>query len=196
MVAGLLLIGLGVFGFVWASSTSTFSQSISAGTLSVDIVNGSGASVGSPSVSFPSYSFSFDLGTSTATLGTGSEAIRVSNPTTNAAWTLTLAPTSTAGHWYSGTAEYDWKSNDHSGGAMQIDPTGGTIAGVGSCSESDVDKGSKTYFSSGTLSVTILSSTAAATSCRWDFTGVEIKQEIPASQPAGSYQIGMNVTVS
>lgn len=194
---GIAFLFLGSVSVVWAASTSTFSQTITVGTLSVDIVDANGSSVGSPSVSFPSYSFSYDVGTSTATFGAASQKVRVSNPTLTDTWSLTIAPTTTQGVWYTAASTYGYKSHDHTTGTMQVDPSIGTLSGVSGCSTSNVSKGSESYFSPTLESVTLLTASAgAATSCRWDFTGVEINQEIPAGQAAGSYQIGMTVTVS
>ena len=199
LVLGIILVGLAVFGSVWAASTSTFSQSITAGTLSVDIVDAAGDSVGSPSVSFPSYSFSYAVGTSTATFGTASEKMRVSNPTLTDTWSLSFAPTGTQAIWYktTGGASYTYKDADHLTGTMEVDPNAGTVTGVNGCSTSNISKGSATYFSPSTESVTLLTASAGAqTSCQWDFTGVTIDQEIPASQEAGTYQLGMTLTAS
>lgn len=197
LVIGVILAAFAAFNVAFGSSTSTFSQTIAAGTLSVDIVDANGTTVSSPSVSFPSYTSSFSVGTSTATFGTSSERVRVSNPTATAVWSLSFAPTGTQAIWYSGASNYGYKSADHSTGTMKVDPSVGTLAGVNSCATTNVSLGSATYFSPTTQSITLASAASgAATFCQWDLTGVSVKQEIPASQSSGTYNLGMTVTVS
>lgn len=194
---GVFLFCLATFKLALGASTYTFNLTVNAGTLSVDVVDASGVSVASPAVTFASVTTGFTVATSTGTLGTSSEKIRVSNPTQTATWSLTFAPTGTQALWFANGNTFGYKSADHSTGTMDVDPSTGTLAGVSGCSTSNVSLGSAGYFSPTSQSRTLASaSSGAATFCQWDLTGVTIKQEVPSSQSSGSYQIGMTVTVS
>lgn len=194
---------------VTAASNTTLSQTISAGTLSVDIVDANGTTVGSPSVTFGGMSFSFSSATTTGTFGTSSEKVRLANPTGTATWSVTLAATSGATATWSdgGTNTMDFNDpaysedaadTDTKGGRLAVDPSGGTIAGVSGCSTSNVSLGSSSAFNEGvTNSVTLFSASAsAATFCRWDLTGVGLTQSVPASQPGAVYTLGLTLTAS
>lgn len=210
-MAGLLVWSF-YFGFIAAvnaASTTDLSQTINAGSLSVDIVDASGDSVSSPSVSFSSQSFSFDSATTTATLGSSSEKIRLSNPTGTASWSVTLAATDgSTGYWSDGgsnTFDFndsaysgDGSDSDSRGGRLAVDPSGGTITGVSGCSTSNVSLGSSSAFDEGTTdSITLFSAnSSASTFCRWDLTGVSLSQSIPAAQAGATYTINMTLTAS
>jgi hypothetical protein len=195
--------------YVYASNQSEFDQTISAGSLSVDIVDGSGNTVGSPSVAFASKSYSFNTQDSTGTFGTASQKIRASNPTTTDTWTVNLAGSGTTASWTSGSDHYDFNDAggytddggttdaDSYGGQLTIDPSGGTIAGISGCSTSNVSVGASDSFVEGsTNSIDLMSATTgAATSCRWDLTGVALSQKIPAAQVSGSYAITMVLSI-
>lgn len=194
--------------YVWANGTSSLNQTISDGTLATDIVDGSGNSVSSPSITFGSATFSFNTQDSTGTLGTASQKIRVSNPTGTAAWTVNLAASTTTDTWTNGTDTYDFNDGggytdgadtDSIGGQLTVDPSSGTLTATGSgCTTTNVSKGTSDSFVEGTLnSVDLMSATTGAnTYCRWDLTGVGITQKIPAAQKSGAYTINMVLTVS
>jgi hypothetical protein len=180
-----------------ASSSSTFNQSIT-GTLGVDIVDGSNVTVGSPSVSFASKTFSAATQTATGTFGTASEKIRVTNPTSTATWTMTMAATSgNTTLWSDGSHTMDF-NGAASAGRLTVDASGGTLTGVGSTPTTNITKGSATSFAQGTTdSVTLLTATVSATAPgQWDFTAVSTTQDLPALQATGSYSISMTLTVS
>jgi hypothetical protein len=201
--AGATTIGVG-----WAANTTELSQVINDGTLAVDIVDGSGDTISSPAVSFAAQSFSFSSATSTATLGSASEKIRLSNPTGTATWSVTLAATSGAGTtWSDGSDLMDFNDpafsddggdTDNVGGRLAVDPSGGTVAGVSGCSTSNVSAGSASAFDEGvTDSVTLFSASASAsTYCRWELTGVSMSQSIPSNQAGGTYTLDMTLTAS
>lgn len=201
-IVGLTLLTLMSVSFAWptesfASSSSTFNQSIT-GTLSVDIVDGSSVTVGSPAVSFASKTFSAATQTSTGTLGTASEKIRVTNPTSTATWTMTMAATSgNTTLWSDGSHTMDF-NGAASAGRLTVDSSGGTLTGVGATPTTNITKGSSTSFAQGTVdSVTLLSAGASATAPgQWDFTSVSMTQDIPALQATGNYSISMTLTVS
>lgn len=185
----------------------------SSGTLTVDIVDGGGTPIGSPSVSFGGLSTSFSCQTSTGTFGVSSEKIRVSNTTANGNWSLTIAATDgNTSYWDNSTQTYDYNDSggttpgcedsgdtDSIAGQLTIDPSVGTITPEGGCSSSGISKGSSTTFVEGvTDSITLLTASSSQTSCYYDFTGVGLSQKVPAEQPANAsaYTINMTLTVT
>lgn len=190
----------------WSDETSFTTES--SGSLSVDILDSSDISVGSPSVSMNAIDFSFINQSTNGTLGTSSEKIRVENPTGSSTWTLSLAAEdgSTA-LWSSGTDFYDFNDPtanaedgadvDSYGGQMTIDPSSSTITPAGGCTLSNISSGSSSSFNEGvTDSITLASATSGAdTNCHWDITGIDISQTIPAEQPAGNYAIDMTLSI-
>ncbi|MCW1930491.1 MAG: hypothetical protein KIH62_004210, partial [Candidatus Kerfeldbacteria bacterium] len=180
------------------------------GALSVDIVDGSGASVMSPAVVLSAISVSIASQTSTGTFGTGSQKIRISNSTFTPTWTLTLAATFGATSvWTGSTGTYDFNDPtsdagdgvdaDSVGGQLTITPTSGTITPQGGCSTTGLSFGSVSAFSQDVVnSVTLLSSSGSTdTDCYWDITGIDLSQSVPAAQPAGSdYSLDMTLTIT
>jgi hypothetical protein len=214
---GALALTLMQGAIVFAAATPTFSQTINAGTLSVDIVDGSAVSVTSPSVTFAGLTFSFDSQTGTGTLGTASAKIRASNPTSTATWSVTLAATSgTSSVWTASGNTYDYNdvngtsSDDSSGfdsdavtGRLTVDPyTSGTVTGIAgttTCSVAAIGIGSSSSFtgSSTSANITIMTAGASAqTFCRYDYTGAALSQSIPASQASGTYTLGFTLSIS
>ncbi len=203
---------IGVGTYVLASGTSTFGQTINAGTLATDIVDASFATVASPAIAMNAVTFSFAYQTATGTFGTASEQIYVSNPDAAAnGWTLTLAPAATTDFWDSAGTDFDFNDltasagdgadADTLGGQMTVDPSGATLA-VGQCSVcvvTNVTPGGSTAYSEGvTDSVTLLTAAAGSDDIGdWTLEGVSISQTIPAEQPAASdYTLNMVLTVT
>jgi hypothetical protein len=183
---------------VWATNTD-LTQEITAGTLSVDIVDADGVSVASPSVAFESKAFSFDAQNATATLGVASEKIRLSNPTATATWSVSMAATDgVSAVWDTGTLDYPYNAASADDGRLSVNFTGGNIAGVDGCSTNNVSLGSPAFYLAGTTnSIDLMSASAgAAIGCRWDLTGVGLEQRIPASQAPGNYSINMTITAN
>jgi hypothetical protein len=180
------------------------------GTLSVDIVNGSGVSVLSPSVVMSVLTFSFTYQTSTGTLGTSAQKIRVTNTTSYAPWTLTVAATSGAtALWTGALSSYDFNDAtanavdggdaDSVGGQLILQPNLATITPQGGCSSTGLSLGSQAGFVQGiTNSVTLLTaSSGAQTNCYWDITGIGLSQTVPAEQAAGSdYVLDITLTAT
>lgn len=163
-----------------------------AGSVSTDIVDSGGSPVGSPSVSFAGAGFSFMTQQAAGTLGISSQKIRVTS--TLSTWSLTIGATAgPSALWVSGGNNYDY-NGAASAGRLQINPSVGTITAQGGCGAPDPSKGTSAYFDSGN-SITLLTS-SSSTGCYWDFTGVALTQDIPASQPAGNYSIGMTLTAT
>ncbi|MBU1323207.1 hypothetical protein KKE75_04090 [Patescibacteria group bacterium] len=179
----------------------------SAGTLTVDIVDGAGSPVGSPSMAMGAMTFSFDYQTANGTFGVSTEKIRVENTTANPQWNLTIAANGGSTAFWDGVAsDYDFNDptanavdgadDDSLGGQMTMNASGGTLGGT--CSATDITKGSSASFSEGvTDSITLLTAGVSAdTSCYWDLTGISVSQTVPAEQPADSYSINMTLTVT
>jgi len=191
---------------VWANNQSQFSQTINAGTLSVDIVDAGGTTVASPSVTMGAENFSYSNQDATGTFGTSSERVRASNPTGTDTWTVNLAGSATTAVWTDGSNTYDFNDDqgysdgtdtDGVGGQMTVNPSGGTVTGVSGCSTSNVTAGTSDLFEEGaTDNIDLFSAAAgAATFCQWELTGVSITQGIPGSTPASTYTITMVLSI-
>lgn len=205
--------GLGTASYVLASSTSNFTQTINAGTLAVDIVNGSYVTVGSPAVAMNSATFSFSCQTVTGTFGTASEQIYVTNPdAADSGWVVSLAASATTDVWNSAGTDFDFNdatssgcadgadAGDTVGGQMTVDASGATLSAgqCASCTTTNVTKGSSDAFDEGTTdSITILTGAAGSDDIGdWTLQSVSISQKIPAEQPAASdYNIDMVLSV-
>jgi hypothetical protein len=198
---------------VFASSTSSFTQTINSGTLSVDIVNGSLVTVGSPSVAMSAQTFSFSCGSSTGTFGTASQQIYVANPdAADSGWSVSLAASAPTAVWESAGTGFDFNDPTTSGcadggdadslaGQMTVDPSGGTIdtGNCASCTVNNVTVGSSDAFEQSTTdSITVLQGAAGSDDIGdWTLQGIDISQTIPAEQPAASdYSISLTLSVT
>lgn len=202
----LLMLGAAISPASAADSTQ-MSQSIT-GSLGVQITDGSGNPAASPNVLFPSKAFSMLYQTSSSTLGTATERLRITNPSgTTDTWTLSIAATAGPGAlWTNGVNQYDFNDataaatdgadTDGFGGQMVIDPGVATISGVGATATANISKGSSAAFAEGTKnSIDLMSAAAGAQKPgSWDLTGVNVTQTIPAVQATGSYAISMTLT--
>ena len=191
-----------------------YSRFITPATLGVDVVNASGVSVASPSVSFSALNTSFTCQANTATLGTASERVRVANGTANELWTLSIGATAGVNaNWSNGsTGQYDY--NDSAGapagcadgadadslpGRLSVDASVSSIATPQhDCDITGLSKGSATAFMQGvTDAITIAStSTGSIANCDFDITGVSLSQQVPAERPTGNYNINLTITVT
>ncbi len=201
---------------VYASATSNFAQTINAGTLSVDIVDGSYVTVGSPSVTMSAKTFSFSClsggSASTGTFGTASQVIYIKNPdAADNGWSVSLAGSATTAVWDSAGTDYDFNDAggsgctdgadaDSFGGQMTVDPSVGTLAtgACASCATTAVSKGTSASFIEGsTDSITLLTGASGSNDIGdWKLTGVSISQTIPAEQPAASdYDVNLTLSV-
>lgn len=192
-----------------ASNQSQLSQAISEGTKAIDIVDNSNVTVGSPTVAFSATAFSFNTQDTTGTLGIATQKIRVSNPTSTATWTASIAASAPTVAWNSGSNNYDFNDPggyidqvaggdaDAYGGQLAVSPIGGALAGVPGCATTNVSLGSNSAFVQGTTdSITVASGAAgAAAFCRWDITNVGLTQKVPASQAAGSYSLNLVLSI-
>ena len=207
---------------VLAANTPNFTQTLNAGILATDILDASRVPVALPTVPFSAKTFSFDCHyngspTNTASsglLGTNTQRVYVMNPdAADNGWTLTIAASSGATTAWDAGAATDYDFNDPTtsgctdgvgdadafGGQMTIDANAGTLtADCVTCTTTNVTKGSSTAFDQGaTDSITLLNAAAAADDVwRGYLTGATTSQTIPAEQPAGSYSLGMTLTVT
>ena len=222
-----LLAGIASLAFAFspavafAASNSTFNQTINAGTLSTDILDASRVTVASPAVTMSAVNFSFNCqaagSASSGTFGSSTQRIYVMNPNgANNGWTLTLAATGGAtAKWANAGSTNFIDYNDPTGttagcsdgadagdtvaGQMTVDPSVGTLtADCGSCTTTNVSKGSSASFNQGTVdSITLLNAAASSDDIwRGYLTGVDIKQTIPAETPADSYTVNLTLTAT
>lgn len=216
VAVALVVAAIGFPGAVVAANNSTFNQTINAGTLSTDIMDASRVTVASPSVAMTAKSFSFDCysaGTaSTGTFGTNTERVYVTNPDgADNGWTLALAATGGATTtWTSGGNGFDFNDAtssgctdgadaDSRGGQLTVNPNAGTLTtDCGSCTTTNVTKGSSTAFVQTTTdSVTLLTAAAGSDDIwRGYLTGATLSQTVPAETPAGTYTINMTLTAT
>lgn len=202
----------------YAANNSTFNQTINAGVLATDILDGSRNPVASPSVIMSAKSFAFECqsggNASTGTFGAAGERLYVTNPGgANNGWTLTVAATNGAtATWANGGATQTYDFNDASGsgctdggdadsrgGQMTIDANAGTLTtDCTSCSATNVSKGSSASFVQGTTdSVTLLNASAASDDAwRGYLTGATVTQSIPAEQASSAYTLNMTLTTT
>ncbi|MBP9853077.1 hypothetical protein KBC77_03775 [Candidatus Saccharibacteria bacterium] len=179
--------------------------------LVADIVDGTGASVSSPSVTFANQTFGFTCQTAVGTLGTTTQKLRISNTTAAPGWALSIAPTAgvTATWADASTNKYDFNDPttagcgdgadaDTLGGQMTINPSAGTVTAVtNGCNNTGVTLGTSTAFSQGVKdSITLVNGgSTAGINCTWDVTGITISQTIPAEQYYASYSLGLTLTL-
>jgi hypothetical protein len=198
---------------VYASGTSTFSQTINAGSLAIDIVDSGYSTVGSPGITMSAETFSFSCQTADGTFGATEEMIYVMNPdAADSGWVVSLAASATTDVWDSAGTDFDFNDDtgsgctdggdaDDLGGQMTVDASGGTLA-EGACSvcdATDVTKGTTASFIEGsTDTITILTGAADSDDIGdWTLQGVTISQEIPAEQAAASdYTIDMVLSIA
>lgn len=216
----LVVAGFALFsGIALAAPDSDFSQTINAGTLDADIKNASRVTVASPSVAMTAAGFSFDCqsggSASTGTFGTNGERVYVSNgDAADAGWDLTIAATGGATDtWDNGgaTESFDFNDAGTSGctddgttadsdsfaGQLTLNPAAGTITtDCGTCSATNVSKGSSDSFDEGDIDdITLLAASSGSDDVwRGYLTGVGVSQTIPAEQPADTYTLNLTLT--
>lgn len=210
-----LTVSVGFWTYVWAADTSEFTQTINAGTLSVDIVDDAYASVTSPSVAMGAKTFSFACQTSTGILGTTSQQIYVKNPdAADAGWAVTIgAATAPTDLWDSAGTPFDFNDaggcadqasngdSDSYGGQMTIDPSGGTLAKGSclSCTTTNISLGSNASFVETTSnSITLLDAASGSNDVGdWTLQDIDVSQWIPKEQLAATdYAISLMMTIT
>lgn len=192
---------------------STYPQITLTGDLGVEIVDAAGTIVTSPTVLFSSTpTTTLQCNSTTATLGTASQRIRVSNALATNGWNVSIAATSgPTSLWSAGSSYYDF--NDPAGsppgcsdggdgdtwaGRLTINPSVATVAPSSGCTNTGVSKGSSAAFAEGTINaITLLSADATSQRfCYWDVTGASLSQQIPSQTQPGAYALDMTITVT
>ncbi|MBP9853075.1 MAG: hypothetical protein QG629_641 [Patescibacteria group bacterium] len=179
----------------YAATNPSFTQVINAGTQSIDIVDGTGTAVASPSVAFGAVNFDFACQTATGTLApsTGTvNKIAVKNPKKSGIKVDLNAVTPATDKWTSGTDNYSYRDATSSGCA-----TGQLTVGTGTFTKT-AGSGTPTQTTPGgsfssTSSVTLLNNTGT-TAYNAELTDYSLSQKIPAEQASGSYTLPMNIT--
>jgi hypothetical protein len=175
-----------------AALSTSLSQVINQGTLSVDFVDGSNASIASPSLSFGAVNFSFSCQQATATLGTASQKLQVKNPKKAGVKIDLNASAPSTDEWTSGADSY--KYNDAAGSGC----TNGQMAVTGGSFVKTIGANAPTYTMpggafTGTSSVTLFNNTST-TAYNGDITNYTLTQQIPAEQTDGTYSLPMVVS--
>lgn len=180
------------------------------GSLAADIVDSGGTTVGSPTVALSNLGFLYDCSTSTGTLGTTNQRIRISNTTTNEAWVVSIAATDGAAATWSNTGDsesfdfndptsagcVDGTDGDGVAGLLSLDFAGASINPEVGCSAANVSLGSAADFDESNVdSITLASASSGAdVNCYWDITGIELQQEVPEQQPSDTYDLNLTIT--
>ncbi len=212
--AGMILgvMTLSTVAGVYAAATSNFTLTVNPGTLSVDIVDSSYVTVGSPSVALGAVTAGFGCQSATGTFGTASQVIYIKNPdAADNGWSVSLAGSATTAVWDSAGTDIDFNDAGGSGctdgvdadslaGQMTVDPSVGTLATgqCASCGTSNITKGSSSAFVQGTTdSITVLTGAAGSDDFGdWKLTGVSISQTVPSEQGAANdYDINMTLSI-
>lgn len=178
-------------------------------SLAIDIVDGSGNPVASPTLALGNKLVAFTCQTSAGTLGTASQKIRVSNTTINPSWSVSIAASGgSSAVWANGGLSMDFNDptssgcvdgadTDTKGGQLGVDPSVQTITPQGGCATTGISSGTLAAYDEGvTDAITMASSDGTTqTNCYWDVTGDALSQKIPVQQSAAGYSIGLVVTV-
>lgn len=220
--AAAVITGINASGFTVGTSTATNTSGATyryatwrvppTGTLSVDIVDGAGSPVASPSAAFSNLSTLFTCAETNAALGTSSQKIRVTNMTANGNWTLSIAPTSgPTSLWNNAGNSNHFDFNDIAGatmgcddgadgdsiaGKLRVEPTAATVAQQTGCSSAGVIPGANQDYNESVVdSIVLIAATSANTECYWDITGISLRQMVPSEQNPDSYTLGLTLTV-
>ncbi len=164
--------------------------------LTIDIVDNLGASVLHPSITLSSVIFAFISQSSTGILGVPLEKIRLSNQTTNPAWSVSIAATGGVGAlWNDGNGQTMNYNDPGIGGQLGIDPSIATITRTDGGSTAGISLGSPAAFEAGIVdNITLFTSSSAAINQSYDLTGAELLQIVPNQQPAGTYTLDLTLT--
>ncbi|MGH7234082.1 MAG: hypothetical protein ACREF7_01380, partial [Candidatus Saccharimonadales bacterium] len=185
-------------------TTPTLNQTINAGALTTNIYQSNDSTpVSSPSVAFSSEPYSFKCLTSTATLGDANDLVNVTNLANGVnTWTLSIAATGgDSATWSDGGGTYAYNDPTGSGctnGQLSVDPSAATITDdcSGSCNNSTVTLGPSSAYNGSILSSATLMSDSSGSGWEGYLQGINLSQTIPALQAAGSYTLGMTITVT
>lgn len=195
--AGVFALAVAPPAYAALTATSTLSQTISNGSLSTDVRDGSNAIVGSPSFSMASRNISTSQQSTTGTFGSGTQRISVDNPGgANNGFSLALnATVPGTGVWDDGASHTYAYNGSAATGQLSVDPSVSTWTALTGTIASITKGGSATF--SGSTPIT-LATTSNALEDIWNgyVTGIGLTQTIPANTPAGTYTISMTQTVT
>lgn len=180
--------------------------------LSIDTVGSGGESIDVLNINFSPQVIDGTCKTSTASLGTTSQRLKVINGSATGGWSVGIAATGGPSALWSSVsgAQYDYNDPagspagcsdgvdaDNKGGQLSVNPSTATLQASEGCTTSGVLKGSGAAFSQGTTdAVTLMSATSAADMyCGWYMQGAQLTQKIPSSTPPGAYSLDMTMTV-
>jgi hypothetical protein len=183
------------------------------GSLDISIVDNSGVTVSSPSVSFGSLPTQWSCQSSAAILGSASQKMRITNNLSSSGWTTSIAATNGSHTLWQSAASHYYDYNDASGspagcsagldsdiyaGQLGVSPSIGSSSPQSGCTNTGITLGSTAYFSEGITDAIGLASGSSSASrfCYWDITGIGLTQRVPAAQPNGSYYLDLTITVA
>lgn len=194
----------------WIQGIDFSGVGLLSGQLAAGIVDALGTPVANPQAPMTPLTVSFASQQSTGSFGTDDARIRVTNETTNPAWTLVLAAENGATSKWTGLNGNHYDFNDPTanardgtdgdawGGQLTIDPSTLTITPQANCATAGITPGSATAFSEGVVgSITLASSNGSGDiGCYYDLRGIGISQSIPAEQPQDTYTLPMVITIT
>lgn len=218
LILGLTSTGATISGNFLVNQASTDFRTVAwripvnTGYLGASIVTASGDDVTSPGVSMTPISFPLTCVESTGMLGAASQRVRITNTTSSATWTTSIAATDgpTALWRNSGnTQQYDFNESsgspagctdgsdaDAKAGTLRLEPATATISPKNGCTTASIQLGGNTSFDQSTANNITLATAAAGagTGCYWDITGIVLKQMIPAGQESNTYMLELTIT--
>ncbi len=218
-MASVATFSIGLLVGVQAADNTELAITVNDGILTVSIVDDVGDAVVSPTVPFTPVTTSFIDQETTASLGSSvdvwgpsiTQQILLANPTETEAWTVSIAatdgPTAT---WSDGT-----NTMDYNGAALlsegrltvnpqtayirraEFNPSTAAITGENT-STTGISAGAEDTFdeAGGTNSITLFSSTTGEDYNGYVIRGIELRQNVPAQQPAGNYTLDMTITAT
>lgn len=176
-----------------AATTTSLSQVINTGTMTYDIVDAGGSPVASPSVAFSSTTFDFACQTETATFGTSSQKVKISNPVLGGVKMDINASNPSTDTWDDGNS-HTYAYNDGAGSGCtngQMSISGGTFTQTAGATAPTYTQPGGSF--SGTSPVTLLNNTST-TAWNGELTGYTLSQKIPAEQADGTYALSMTIS--
>ena len=189
---------------VYAATTATgqLSQTIGAGSLATDIVDGSGVHVTSPSFAMANASVQTACQTITGSYGSGTQRVMVDNPgAANSGWTLAIAADTGVTGWKNAGNTTVYKYDDATGsgctnGQLSLNPAAATLGLNGTSTNTGITQGTAAAFTSGS-SITLMTASGSANQV-WNgyLTNIGVSQKIPAYTPADTYTIQLKQTVT
>ena len=178
----------------FAADNTNLSVTINPGSKGVDIVDGSGVTVATPGVAMSASNFDFNTTQhSTGTLGTATEKVRVYNPTTSAAFTVSIAAAAPTDMWVGANYSMDFNG---AVAKLTVNPSVATVVEKDGGSTAHITKGSSTAFAQGTAdSITVISTTTDPKFTQYDITGVALDQAVPARTNGDTYALNLTLTI-